>query len=128
MVRRSVLALSVIFIAAFASTRFPAAQTATVAGTAMLTGTVESSTPYTAAQVFIRNTDKRMLYMVYTNGINIVQSMIAQGKIGFWVGLLVPHAIAVATVLLLFRQRMGITGRWRQRFRAPAAAAGAGAS
>jgi len=44
-----------------------AAQTATVAGTATLTGTVESSTPYSAAQVFIRNTDKRMLYMVYTN-------------------------------------------------------------
>src|ERR1041385_4591963 len=44
-----------------------AAQTATVAGTATLTGTVESSTPYSAAQVFLRNTDKRMLYMVYTN-------------------------------------------------------------
>ncbi len=44
-----------------------AAQNATVAGTATLTGTVESSAPYSAAQVFIRNTDKRMLYMVYTN-------------------------------------------------------------
>src|SRR5207244_7213459 len=30
-------------------------------------GTVQSSTPYSAAQVFVRNTDKRMLYMVYTN-------------------------------------------------------------
>ena len=67
MVRRSTLALIVILIVAFTSTRFPAAQTATVAGTATLTGTVDSSTPYTAAQVFIRNTDKRMLYMVYTN-------------------------------------------------------------
>src|SRR5512132_741379 len=44
-----------------------AAQTATVPGTASVTGTVESSAPYSAAQVFIRNTDKRMLYMVYTN-------------------------------------------------------------
>ena len=44
-----------------------AAQTASIAGTATLSGTVESSTPYSAAQVFIRNTDKRMLYMVYTN-------------------------------------------------------------
>ena len=44
-----------------------AQQTASVAGTATLTGTVESSTPYSAAQVFVRNTDKRMLYMVYTN-------------------------------------------------------------
>src|SRR5215510_1829542 len=67
MVRRSALALIIIFIVALASTGFPSAQTATVPGTATLTGTVESSTPYTAAQVFIRNTDKRMLYMVYTN-------------------------------------------------------------
>src|SRR5262250_427308 len=67
MVRRSALALIIILVVASTSTRFPAAQTATVPGTATLTGTVESSTPYTAAQVFIRNTDKRMLYMVYTN-------------------------------------------------------------
>ena len=67
MLRRSALALVIILVVAFASTRFPAAQTATVPGTATLTGVVESSTPYTAAQVFVRNTDKRMLYMVYTN-------------------------------------------------------------
>ena len=47
--------------------QLPAAQTATVPGTGECTGTVESSAPYNAAQVFIRNTDKRMLYMVYTN-------------------------------------------------------------
>ena len=34
------------------------------------------------------------LYMIYTNGLNVVQSLIAQGKLDFWVGLLVPHAIA----------------------------------
>src|SRR6188508_268349 len=67
MLRRSALALVIILVVAFASSRFPAAQTATVPGTATLTGVVESSTPYTAAQVFVRNTDKRMLYMVYTN-------------------------------------------------------------
>src|SRR5712691_4263829 len=44
-----------------------AAQTATVPGTASVSGTVESIAPYSAAQVFVRNTDKRMLYMVYTN-------------------------------------------------------------
>src|SRR5215813_2425918 len=67
MFRRSALALIIVLIVAFTSTRFPAAQTATVPGTVTMTGTVESATPYTAAQVFIRNTDKRMLYMVYTN-------------------------------------------------------------
>jgi streptogramin lyase len=36
-------------------------------GTATLTGTVDSAKPFKAAQVYIRNVDKRMLYMVYTN-------------------------------------------------------------
>ena len=54
-------------IVALAAGSFAAAQTATVPGAASLSGTVESSAPYNAAQVFIRNTDKRMLYMVYTN-------------------------------------------------------------
>src|SRR5258705_3765448 len=58
---------ALVLFAALASASFPAAQTATVPGTASVTGTVESSAPYNAAQVFIRNTDKRMLYMVYTN-------------------------------------------------------------
>src|SRR5258705_3082416 len=63
-----------VLIAALLSAGVPAAQTAPVPsersesrGTETLTGTVESATPYTAAQVFVRNTDKRMLYMVYTN-------------------------------------------------------------
>ena len=35
------------------------------------------------------------LYMLYTNCLNIVQSMIAQGRIDFWTGLLMPHVIAL---------------------------------
>ena len=34
------------------------------------------------------------IYMVYSNGLNIVQSLIAQGKVGFWPGLVVPHVAA----------------------------------
>ena len=41
-------------------------QAAPLAGTAALSGTVESTAPFKAAQVFIRNVDKRMLYTVYT--------------------------------------------------------------
>ena len=41
-------------------------QAAPLPGTAALTGTVESTAPFKAAQVHIRNVDKRMLYMVYT--------------------------------------------------------------
>src|SRR6059036_2735929 len=42
-------------------------QSGGLAGTAGLSGAVDSSTPFKAAQVFIRNTDKRILYIVYTN-------------------------------------------------------------
>ena len=42
-------------------------EAAAIAGTVSLSGTVDSSTPFKAAQVFIRNVDKRILYMVYTN-------------------------------------------------------------
>src|SRR5258706_3393321 len=43
------------------------ARAASLPGTAALSGTVEAPKPFQAAQVFIRNREKRMLYMVYTN-------------------------------------------------------------
>ena len=43
------------------------AQAKNLPGTATLSGTVDSPTPFKAAQVFIRNKEKRMLYMVYTS-------------------------------------------------------------
>src|SRR6187200_1308382 len=45
----------------------PVAQAA-VPGSGTLTGTVQASAPFKAAQVLIRNVDKRVLFMVYTNG------------------------------------------------------------
>jgi streptogramin lyase len=38
-----------------------------VAAMATMTGSVTAGKPFKAAQVYIRNTDKRILYMVYTN-------------------------------------------------------------
>jgi lipopolysaccharide export system permease protein len=58
------------------------------------------------------------LYMVYANGLNIVQSLIAQGKIDFWVGLLIPHLLAITLAVLLFRHRGALAGGWRRRRRA----------
>jgi streptogramin lyase len=43
------------------------AQAASLPGTASLAGTVDATRPFTAAQVYLRNLDKRILYMVYTN-------------------------------------------------------------
>jgi lipopolysaccharide export system permease protein len=62
-------------------------------------------------------------YMVYNNCINIVQSLIAQGRIGFWVGLVLPHLIAGIVVLLLFRHQLSIAGLFRRGPRAPKAPA-----
>src|SRR5204862_3223940 len=42
-------------------------EAASLPESASLSGTVDSTTPIKAAQVFIRNVDKRILYMVYTN-------------------------------------------------------------
>src|SRR5215470_1270499 len=62
--------LLVILVASLGVSGSPAARPAAqagISGTASLSGTVESTTPFKAAQVFIRNVDKRILYMVYTN-------------------------------------------------------------
>jgi lipopolysaccharide export system permease protein len=54
------------------------------------------------------------MYMLYSNCLNIVQSFIAQGKIGFWAGLALPHVVAIAVVLLLFAQRLQLFARFRR--------------
>jgi len=66
------------------------------------------------------------LYMVYSNCLNIVQSLIAQGKLELWAGLLVPHVIALLLVVVLFRQQLSVTGLLRRsQRRRPAAPASA---
>ena len=50
------------------------------------------------------------LYMLYSNCLNIVQSMIAQGRLELWAGLLLPHVIALLVVVLLFRHQLSVTG------------------
>ena len=44
-------------------------EAAPLPGMASLSGTVESSKPFKAAQVYIKNVDKRIMYMVYTSEI-----------------------------------------------------------
>jgi lipopolysaccharide export system permease protein len=55
------------------------------------------------------------MYMIYSNSLNVVQSFIAQGKLDFWVGLLVPHLVAIAIVAALFGRQLVAFGRqfWR---------------
>jgi lipopolysaccharide export system permease protein len=55
------------------------------------------------------------LYMVYSNCLNIVQSLIAQGKLDFWWGLAIPHAAALVVVLLLFHHQLSVSGRFGRK-------------
>jgi lipopolysaccharide export system permease protein len=55
------------------------------------------------------------LYMLYSNCLNIVQSMIAQGRLDFWAGLVLPHAIALLVAVLLFRQQLSAAGLFSRR-------------
>src|SRR5204862_8286301 len=58
------------------------------------------------------------LYMLYSNCLNIVQSFIAQGKLELWAGLLLPHAIALLVVVLLFRHQVSVSGLFARLGRA----------
>src|SRR6476659_83818 len=50
------------------------------------------------------------LYMLYSNCLNIVQSLIAQGKLDLWSGLLLVHVTALLLFVLLFRQQLSVSG------------------
>src|SRR5262245_52906545 len=43
-------------------------QSGSLQGLASMTGLVDAAKPFKAAQVYIRNVDKKILYMVYTAG------------------------------------------------------------
>jgi lipopolysaccharide export system permease protein len=55
-----------------------------------------------------------LVYMIYSNCLNIVQSFIAQGKLEFWLGLALPHAIAIVVGLVLYQHRQAIPLLWRR--------------
>ena len=55
------------------------------------------------------------LYMVYSNCLNLVQSVIAQGKLSMPGGLILIHTIAIAGVVVLFWNRLSVTGLFHRR-------------
>ena len=54
------------------------------------------------------------LYLVYSNCLNIVQSLIVQGRLQLWAGLILPHAIALLIVIVLFRHQLSVSGLFRR--------------
>jgi hypothetical protein len=53
--------------------------------------------------------------MVYSNCLNIVQSVIAQGRLSMVGGLLLIHTLAIAGVVVLFWSRLSVAGLFRRR-------------
>ncbi len=55
------------------------------------------------------------MYMVYSNCLNIVQSVIAQGRLSMPAGLFLIHSIAIAVVVVLFWNRLRVVTMFRRR-------------
>ena len=55
------------------------------------------------------------LYMVYYNCLNVVQSVIAQGKLSMIEGLILIHSIAVAFIVIMFWNRLSVRGIFLRR-------------
>lgn len=62
----TVFLLGLLTVAGITGKMAPACAAETMAGTASLSGSVKADKPFTAAQVYARNIDKNMLYMVFT--------------------------------------------------------------
>ena len=55
------------------------------------------------------------MYMVYSNCLNIMQSVIAQGRLSMLTGLVLIHSVAIVVVFILFRNRLSVFGLFRRR-------------
>lgn len=56
-----------------------------------------------------------LLYLVYSNMISVAQSWISHGKIGFWSGAILPHAVMALLVVVMMVRRMWVVPPWRRR-------------
>ena len=64
-----------------------------------------------------------LIYIVYSNMQSLMQAWVAQGRVSFWVGVWVVHAVLAVIIALRFLQRMSLL-RWPlRRSRAGRAAA-----
>ena len=55
------------------------------------------------------------MYMLYSNCLNIMQSMIAQGRLSLPLGLFIIHSLAAAVVVTLFLKRLAVRGWFPRR-------------
>ena len=56
-----------------------------------------------------------LLYLIYSNLLNLTQNFVSQGKIGFFVGIWPIHALALCVAFVLIRHRINPSLKWWQR-------------
>ncbi len=56
-----------------------------------------------------------LTYLVYSNAISVFQGWVAQGRVGFVLGLMLPHVIVLTLLATLFYKRLAVSPFWRAR-------------
>ncbi len=56
-----------------------------------------------------------LVYLLYSNAISVCQGWVAQGKLGFGAGVLLPHAVVLSLLAALFYKRLAVSPFWRMR-------------
>lgn len=55
-----------------------------------------------------------LIYAIYSNLISVSQAWVAQGKLSFWIGVWVVHAVMLLPLLLLFYKRVAVRMPWQR--------------
>lgn len=56
-----------------------------------------------------------LTYLIYSNAMSVCQAWIAQGRIGFTVGVVLPHLAVLVVLALMFYKRLAVSPFWRAR-------------
>ena len=56
-----------------------------------------------------------LTYLVYSNAISLFQAWVTQSRVGFALGLVLPHLIVLALLAALFYKRLAVSPFWRAR-------------
>jgi lipopolysaccharide export system permease protein len=55
-----------------------------------------------------------LIYAIYSNLMSVSQAWVAQGKLSFWIGVWIVHAMMLLPLLLLFYKRVAIRMPWQR--------------
>jgi len=56
-----------------------------------------------------------LIYVIYSNLLSVSQAWVTQGKLSFWLGVWVVHALMLLPLLLLFYRRLVVRMPWQRR-------------